>query len=177
MQSGFPNHCHLESSQALQPLKECTVSITDDLENTFLLTESSIPGTYLTDSSTFRGVAGRKYTLHIETNNATATHYSYQSLPVDMIPVPQVDSLFYEKVIIDAADESSGPTEGCQVYLNTSDSQGTCKFIRWDYIETWKIELPTYHTIPDIITNRTCWITNNSIDINIKSTSALVRTG
>ncbi len=41
----------------LKPLKGCTVSITDDLDNTFMLTESSISGTYLTDAETFQGVA------------------------------------------------------------------------------------------------------------------------
>jgi hypothetical protein len=155
-----------------KPLKGCTVSITDDLDNTFLLTESSIPGTYLTDSATFRGVAGRKYTLHIKTNNSMTTHYSYESLPMEMIPVPPVDSLFYEKVIIKAADGSSGPAEGCQVYLNTYDPQSTCKFYRWDYIETWEFQLPEEF---DNIINSTCWITNNSTDINIKNTTELTQ--
>jgi hypothetical protein len=152
----------------LKPLKGCTVSITDDQGNTYQLTESSTAGTYLTNQTTFQGSVGRKYTLHINTNNSTTTHYSYQSLPVEMIAVPAIDSLFYEKVTIKEKTEISGPKEGCQVYLNTHDPNGTCKYYRWEYIETWKFQLP-YIIVP----NNTCWITNNSNNITIKNTSVL----
>jgi len=150
----------------VKPLKGCTVSIRDDQGNMFILSESA-PGTYITDKSTFQGVVGRKYTLHVNTNNSTANHYSYESMPMEMRAVPQIDSLYYEKVVIKEKTEFSGPQEGCQVYLNTYDSQGLCKFYRWDYSETWKFILPYY------VPNQTCWITNNSDVINIKNTSVL----
>ena len=90
----------LGKTATLRPLKGCIVSITDDVGNRFFLNESSTPGTYLTDSSIFRGIVGRKYTLHMNTNNATETHYTYESLPIEMRAVPPIDSLFYEKVVI-----------------------------------------------------------------------------
>jgi hypothetical protein len=152
---------------ALKPMKGCTVSITDDQGNTYLLTESPTPGTYQTEVSSFRGVVGRKYTLSIKTNNATTNHYSYQSLPMEMRPVPPIDSLFYEKVTIKEKDMYSGPKEGCQIYVNTYDSQGNCKFFRWDYTETWKF------MVPYTVANQICWISNNSTLINIKNTSIL----
>jgi hypothetical protein len=152
----------------LKPLKGCTVSITDDQGNTYQLTESSTAGTYLTDQTTFQGSAGRKYTLHINTNNSTTTHHNYQSLPMEMRAVPAIDSLFYEKVTIKEKTEISGPKEGCQVYLNTHDPEGNCKYFRWEYVETWKFQLPYSY-----VTNNTCWITNNSNNIIIKNTSVL----
>ena len=157
----------LGSKILTKPLTGCTVSITDDLNNTVYLTESKLlaeSGTYFTDPLNFSGVPGRKYVLEIKTNNSTTTHYTYRSLPMEMIPVPRIDSLFYKKVTI------SGKTvEGCQIYLNTHDQADNCRFFRWDYTETWKFQLPLYATI----LNRTCWITNNSKRINIKNTSVL----
>jgi hypothetical protein len=148
-------------------MKGCTVSIRDDMGHTYMARESTTPGTYLTDPGSFRGVVGREYTLHINTNNSTITHYSYESLPMLMWAVPPIDSLFHEKVVIKEKDEFSGAREGSQVYLNTIDPLGICKFFRWDYTETWKFRLP--YSVP----NNTCWITNNSNVINIKTTSVL----
>jgi hypothetical protein len=151
----------------LKPLKGCTVTIKDDMGHTYTAKESSTSGTYLTTPGSFQGVVGREFTLHINTNNSTTTHYSYGSLPMKMKAVPPIDSIFYEKVVIKESDEHSSARDGSQVFLNTIDPQGLCKFYRWDYTETWKFRLP--YSVP----NATCWITNNSNDINVKSTSVL----
>jgi hypothetical protein len=45
------------------PVKGCTVSISDDLGNTFSLTET-VPGTYVTDPAIFQGAIGRQYIAH-----------------------------------------------------------------------------------------------------------------
>jgi hypothetical protein len=151
----------------LKPLKGCTVSIVDNMGNAYLAKESATIGTYLTTQGSFRGVVGRVYTLHIQTNNSTTTHYSYRSIPMKLKAVPPIDSLYYEKVVIQERNELSQAKDGSQIYLNVLDPQGLCKFYRWDYTETWKFRLP--YAVP----NNTCWITNNSNDINIKSTSVL----
>jgi hypothetical protein len=151
----------------VKPLKGCIVSIRDDAGNNYFLRESSTAGAYVTDKNEFRGVVGRKYTLHINTNDPTLKQYSYESKPMELRAVPPIDSLFYEKVIIKEKDEMSGPQEGCQVFINTHDETGNCRFYRWDYNETWKFMLPYY------VTNQTCWITNNADVINIKNTSIL----
>ena len=152
-----------------RPLKGCTVNITDNLGHIYQVHESTTTGTYLTTPGTFRGVVGRQYTLHINTNNSTVNHYSYQSLPMELQAVPPIDSLFHEKVVIQERTESSGAKEGSQVYLNTHDPMGFCKFYRWDFTETWKFRLPYY------VPNNVCWITNNSNEISIKSMSTLMQ--
>jgi len=157
----------LGKKAALKPLKGCSVSVSDDKGNYYQFRESSTAGTYLSDKSVFSGVAGRKYTLHIFTENATPSHYSYQSLPMELISTPPIDSLYYEKVVIKEKDENSGPKEGCQIYLNTHDESDKCKYYRWDYTETWEFRLPY------MVTNHICWITNNSTVIKIKNTSVL----
>lgn len=154
----------LGKMSVVKPLTGCNVSIMDDLGHTYMLTESSA-GTYITNISEFQGIVGRTYTLLINTNNSTQKHFSYQSKPVQMKSVPRIDSLFYEKVVINEKTEYSGPQEGCQVYINTHDDSRLCKYYRWDYIETWKFILPYY------VPNQTCWIANSSDAINIKNTT------
>jgi len=154
----------LGTKSTANPLSGCIVSISDDLGNTYQLSETD-SGNYVTDPALFKGEIGRKYSLHIKTN--TLNHnYNYESLPVEMKPVPPIDSVYYERKVI---METEGITtqEGCQVYLNTHDPTNQCKYYRWKYSETWEFVLPYY------VTNRVCWISNNSDVINIKNTSVL----
>lgn len=149
-----------------EPVTGCKVRIEDDDNNIYILHESE-PGTYLTDPAIFQGIIGRKYTLDIEARNASGKLSSYRSLPMEMKPVPPIDSVYYEKQIINSNDDYGAPYEGCQVYLNTIDPEGLCKYYRWDFNETWEFRLP-YD-----VDNQTCWASDHSGAINIKSTSAL----
>ncbi|MCX6321002.1 MAG: DUF4249 domain-containing protein [Bacteroidia bacterium] len=151
-----------------KPLKGCIVKISDDLGNTYSLKET-VAGTYVTDPAKFQGIIGRWYTLHINTNIAY-NNLNYESFPMELRPVPPIDSIYYEKKIIKEKDVGSQAVEGCQIYLNTHDPANYCKFYRWEYSETWEFRLPyTPYTVP----NNVCWISNNSDRINIKSTSVL----
>jgi hypothetical protein len=142
-----------------KPLKGCKVTITD--ENNIVYNLKEYPtGTYSTDSTKFCGHVGGKYTLRIVTGSLT-----YVSSQMEMLPVPPIDSLYYEKVLITEADEFGNPEEGCRIFLNTFDPEQKCKFFRWDYTETWKFRLP--FSVP----NGTCWITQPSEQIQIKNTS------
>ncbi|MDX9947579.1 MAG: DUF4249 domain-containing protein [Bacteroidales bacterium] len=153
---------------SLRPVSGYIVSIVDDLGNYYQVRESSVNGTYVTDPAFFRAVVGRTYTLRINPSfNSEADIYSYQSLPMKMNPVPPIDSLYYGKVLITDKTRYTIAEEGCNVYLNTEDPSGECKFFRWDYSETWKFQLP--YPVP----NNTCWISSNSDNILIKSTSVL----
>ena len=149
------------------PLKGCTVFINDDKGNNNQLHET-VSGTYTTVEGQFRGQVGRKYTLIIHTNNATKNHFTYQSFPMEMKPVPPIDSVYYERILLSEPKSLVSKQEACQIYLNTHDPQGRCKFFRWDYSETWEIRLP--FSIP---VNKRCWVSNNSSVINIKNTSGL----
>ena len=148
-----------------KPVTRCNVSITDDLGNRFKFGETDT-GTYVSDPAKFTGKIGRFYTLHLNTNNAYNNH-NYESYPVEMITVPLIDSLYYEKVKISESFWWSYQPEGCQVYLNTYDPMSQCRYFRWEFIETWEFRLP--YTVP----NNTCWITSYSDKINIKSTASL----
>jgi hypothetical protein len=141
----------------------CTVIITDDLGNMTPLYEKS-GGIYIPDAA-FTGVVGREYKLTIRTNNTSTSNYTYESVPVKMIPVPSVDTIYYEKQLYD-----TGPgafREGCQIWFDSHDPSDKCHFYRWDYSETWMFQLPY------VVPNRICWMSANSKIINVKNTSRL----
>jgi hypothetical protein len=142
-----------------KPVKGCIVTITDENNMWYSLKEYPT-GTYYTDSTEFRGHVGGRYTLRINTGGRI-----YSSTPMEMFPVPPVDSLYYDRVVITESDEYGNREEGCQIYLNTYDPVKQCLYYRWDFSETWEIRLP-YD-----VKNWKCWITRASEVIQIKNTS------
>jgi hypothetical protein len=147
-----------------------TVWISDGTSK-FLFSQSS-PGVYLSDQN-IMGVPGRKYTLNVEiyhyVNNRRVVDYFFQSSPVEMLPVSDIDSLYYERVEIRQEDGFPFSGEGCQVLLNTRDLSGSARYYRWDYKETWQIENPGYA----VVIHRVCWATNYSSEIIVKSLADL----
>jgi hypothetical protein len=148
-----------------RPVTGSAVTISDNHGNTSNLMEIA-DGTYVTDPAQFQGIIGRLYTLHIRTNTSN-NNLSYESIPIEMKPVPPIDSVYYEKVTL---QENNGIStqDGCQIYLNAHDPLNQTKFYRWEYSETWEFHLP-YNVVP----NKQCWISSNSQVINIKNTSLL----
>jgi hypothetical protein len=166
-----PNTIKLSTSMPLggrneaKPFQGCNLTISDDLGETYKLTETE-PGTYVTDHAYFQGEIGRSYTLHIKTNDSFH-NLNFQSLPMVMKPVPPIDSIYYEKLLLNENPANSTNSDACQIYLDTHDPENNCKYYRWEFSETWEFRLP--YTVP----NNTCWISSNSDKINIKSTSSL----
>lgn len=148
-----------------KPLKGCLVTILDDAGHLYSLKET-LSGTYVTDPALFKGTVGVTYKLRVDTRSAF-NNLVFESVPLRMKPVPAIDSLYYEKVLIEEEKYGSVQKEGCQIYLNTSDPANECRFYRWEYSETWQFRLP-YN-----VTNQVCYITNNSGIINVRNTSIL----
>jgi hypothetical protein len=87
---------------------------------------------------------------------------------MEMKPVPPIEEISYEKEVVEDESEGVRLKEGCQLYLSTYDPADSCKYYKWDYAETWKIMLPFTD-----VTNRVCWVSNNSSAIMLKNTSVL----
>jgi hypothetical protein len=156
----------LDKKNLVKPVNGCIVSISDEMFNTWSLKDAG-NGYYVTDSLLFRGIPGRKYTLRVNSNGKLPNNYTYESLPMELKPVPEIDNLFYEKELIDAGNNKSTPKEGCRVYVETHDEKNGCKYYRWDFTETWEIRLPFD------VANNLCWTTNESSSILIKYTTLL----
>jgi hypothetical protein len=149
------------------PVRGCQVTVSDDLGNTYSLSETSA-GSYVSNPDQFTASVGRFYTLHVKTN-ADNNNLRYESLPTEMKPVPPIDSIYFHRKTI---SESNGlpSQEGVDIFLDTHDATNSCKFFRWEYSETWEFRIP--YSVP----NKQCWISDNSTLINIKNTSGLSET-
>jgi hypothetical protein len=158
----------LGTKTLLNPVKEARVTVTDDYGNSYNLYES-VPGTYISDSMLFRGIIGRKYSLHLQVKNGSGNYSYYESVPMEMIPVPPIDSVFYEKIAVKEADQFYNRIDACQIYLDTHDETGKCKYYKWNYSETWEFHLHWEQP------NKVCWITQNSTEIKIKNSSSLIK--
>ena len=145
------------------PASGFMVSVLDDAGNEYLFRNAG-GGRYLSDSTEFLATAGRKYKLHVEGDGHT-----YESDFVEMKPVPPIDSVYagpeYNEFYYPGES-----TYGYQVYLDSHDPSGECRYFMWTFAETWEIRTPFRY--PTII-NRICWKSATSTDINILSTTAL----
>jgi hypothetical protein len=148
------------------PVSGAYVTVKDDLGNSFTFSEGE-PGKYYSDQTVFRAEVGRKYALYLTAPDSGWTYSDYRSYPVEMRPVPPLDSLYYEKIRIRESEVYSQKIDNCQIYLDTHDETGTCRYFRWDYDETWEFHLH-WPGDPEV-----CWLSEKSKLINIKSTSAL----
>jgi hypothetical protein len=135
-------------------------------------------GIYKTDSTSFTGVIGQKYTLHILTTEGK----EYKSEECKMLPVASIDRIYFEK-----GDEISGTQgesfTGLKILLNSTDATGMSQYFRWTYAETWEFLLPNtprykcvfvndketylFEFLPEIKEN--CWKMNRSGEIIINS--------
>ena len=140
-------------------VKGANVTITDEKGAVTTLKEL-LPGTYSTDSTQFRGRIGGRYSLKVKINNS-----NYETDYIEMKPVPPIDSLYYEKVVITPSKDSMYIEEGCNIYIDAYDPGNKCLYYRWDYVETWE------YRIPYSVANQICWITERSDEILIKNTS------
>jgi hypothetical protein len=130
-------------------------------------------GYYKTDSTSFIGVIGQKYTLQILTSDGK----EYKSEECTMFPVAGIDTIYYEK-----GEEISGTqgelVPGLKILLNTSDATGMNQFFRWTFEEVWKFRISYPHTYtylfvndttfdfgPVSIINTSCWKKNQSGNI------------
>ncbi|MGD0755968.1 MAG: DUF4249 domain-containing protein [Bacteroidales bacterium] len=134
-------------------------------------------GYYKTDSTSFSGVIGQKYTLHIITSDGN----EYKSDECTMTPVAGIDKVYYEK-----GDEISGTLgesfTGLKILLNSTETTGMNQYFRWTFEEVWKFILPgaqqyTYAYVNPTTSffasvpflNNVCWKKNQSGDIIINS--------
>lgn len=136
------------------------VAVSDEKGVTYRFLETQ-PGIYVSDSTKFRGRVGSKYTLFVRTQSPPLT---YTSQAMEMKPAPPVDSIYYEKVLINESNNLGLQEEGCQIYLDAFDPSMRCLYYRWDFTETWEFRIP--YSVP----NRVCWKSNRSDKIFIKNT-------
>jgi hypothetical protein len=155
-----------------QKVKDAMVLIADETGRiTYLRNLGN--GTYVTDPEEFTGSTGKTYTLHI----TTADGKEYISAPARMLPVPDIESIYYEKDN-DIGGANNKISEGIRFYVNAPNGSGETQYVRWEYEETWKFRLNDYKRfnyfsdtsiLPVGVIKEFCWKTRNSSDILIGS--------
>ena len=89
-------------------------------------------GVYRTVDSSFQGVPGNSYKLHIEYEGEV-----YESDFEKMkTPIP------IERVYWEYEKKEYAGIDGIQLYLDTEDPANSTHFYAWDYEETWKFIVP-----------------------------------
>jgi hypothetical protein len=136
------NSCIVKLTRTMQnqneippAVSDAIVILTDDKGNTSTLINAG-GGIYKTDSIEFRGTAGRTYVLHISADDGR----EYESDPCLMYPVPEIDSVYFEK---DQQITNNGTKslDGISIYLDSKAGDNN-QYYRWAYDETWKFRVP-----------------------------------
>jgi hypothetical protein len=156
-------------------VSDAVVTISDETGKKTSLINSG-DGIYKTDNNVFIGAIGKTYILDILTKDGK----EYKSEPCTMLPVPEIDSLYYEKNV-GFTDNQSETHEGISIYIDSKEGDETNKNYRWEYEETWKFKVPNpqkFNYINDSTillvdsVKEFCWRKQNSSEILINSISA-----
>lgn len=152
-----------------QKISDAQVYITDEDDNRTDLYYTEDGNYKTTESSGYKGQTGKIYTLHVKTPDGR----EYLSEQCVMLPVPEIDSVYFARV--EAVDKNNNSiTPGLMIYLDTDETTEDECYLRWEFEETWKFKLPfpkEYNYINDseIIKlsdiQEYCWKTNLSTEI------------
>ena len=152
-------------------VSDATVFITDDTGNISNFINIG-NGVYKSDSTIFRGQIGKKYVLHIKTEDGG----NYESDPCLMQDVPEIERVYYEKDQ-ELVNNGTERLDGIRIYLDSEPGENNT-YYRWEYEETWKFKVPDspkaqYFSEQNIIpvTNPTdyCWKSQKSDEILVYS--------
>jgi hypothetical protein len=164
------------------PVLFADVRIVDNQGKEFRL-YGDISGLYQTSEKDLKGTPGNTYTLFVKTSD----NEEYFSSPVEMQDVPNIDSLYFEEVQHIHFDAGQPVGDNwLNILLNSHDSAGKTKYWRFDFVETWQVDLTadpiriqhdplnpldvSYNWIKDSLPKKICWVTKPSHDIIVLST-------
>jgi len=119
------------SSTQTEKVQGAIVFLSDDVGNSEILLETYVPGIYKTDPDGIRGVPGRYYKIEIETPDGE----HYESMPELLSPVPEIDTIYYERQQHQELDDDNivQTFEGFQIYIDTSDPEN----VKNHYMRSW----------------------------------------
>ncbi len=115
-----------DNASITRAVANATVYIMDDEGNRFDLLEGT-RGTYRTDSTSFQGVPGRTYTLHIRTLEGK----EYQSQPQYLQAAPPIDTIFSR--FVEEVSPNGIARDFFEIYLKSQDIPGEENFYRWKW--------------------------------------------
>jgi len=148
------------------------VTISDDMGNSEILTETYFPGIYKTDPNGIRGVTSRNYKLEIE----TAEGEQYESNPELLGSVSDIEAVYYERQEFQeiAEDNTVSTFEGFQIFIDTKDPSDHKNYYMWSCTGTYEIHTQPWNffdikrrVIDPKDCCAVCWINERFSNINV----------
>ncbi len=146
------------NDNSYQRVSVATVKLIDDLGNEHELKYYQ-NGRYKIEDENFAGQIGRKYKIHVNTNQGEECESLFEELK---IPIP-IDSVYYK-----FEDRPHYSDKGVQIYLNTHDPENNTFYYSWEYTETWEFMVP--FTSPHLDDKQICYRSNSPYTFNIATT-------
>lgn len=156
------------------------VYISDDLGNLYEFYENA-PGDYKCIEENARAYSDRKYQLFITDSQGN----DYESSLVQMEPTPEIKRVYWKEINKNVFDENEvQERRGIDIFVESEKGEEFAdapNYYKWDFVETWKIEMPDYVTVirmagppVQILVNlppekQHCWVTRSSGNILLKS--------
>ncbi|NQU52942.1 MAG: DUF4249 domain-containing protein [Bacteroidetes bacterium] len=182
-----PFRVHLSSTISLDttistlPVYGALVEIYDDHGNSYTLQERS-DGWYQTTSLNLKAELGVNYTLSVLTQDGV----QYESSPVEMVNGPEIEKLHFKESLYTNFNKVPPKDEKLlDILIDTKGETNETSFVKWEFEETWEINIPNEIEVVDgrgNITNnvvkpnnemRNCWMSVNSNSIKVESTEHL----
>jgi len=165
------------------PVLNADVSIIDDQGHSFQLYGNS-SGLYETTEKNLKGIPGNRYTLTVTT---LEDGLQYTSIPVLMQVVPEIDSVYFAEVTKPTIIQGLPyDYNWLNILLDTHDDTGNTKYWRWEFEETWEVNLSSefiqvhpsaiyperydWRMADSVDNKKRCWVTKPSATILVKST-------
>jgi hypothetical protein len=114
-------------------VSDCKVSVEDGKGNSFPFSESADVGHYLGNIAESFLVPGALYRLHVQTSKGIEYVSSFEEL----LPCPQVDSIYYELETKQTQDPKI-TENGLQFFIDLKGNDNFGHFYRWQLTETYE---------------------------------------
>ena len=152
------------------PLSACLVAVENHKGESREFSELE-PGQYICNLAQNFLKTGSAYRLEVITPNGAR----YESDFEQMLPVPEIDSLYYARED-HATRDLEFIEEGVQFYMDFVIEKDSGRFLRWNLVETYEIHNPENEAwifdvdriskeLPDSSSWYTCWITRELPEI------------
>lgn len=163
------------NSNELEKISGATVIVSDTDGSAYYFSEVD-NGIYQSDSTVFRGEAGKKYVLKIETPSGR----KYRSDTCTMLQVTPIDSIYFD-YDIGYTNNQQTELEGVSIFIDSEadDTKQSCRFYRWIYDECWIFRVPHAVAVKVLENNELkfmqpqreyCWKYDKSSEIMIHTT-------
>jgi len=128
------------NEQSYKPVNNCDAKIIDGMGNIFNMINYG-DGKYKTWIDQEYLNTGNIFKIEVTLENGKKYISDYDTL----LPCPEIDSIYYEKITIESDNPIYSSTEAVQFYIDFNLSAEYARNYRWTIEETWEYHVPFLH--------------------------------